>query len=498
VPGVEAYRGHREAASGVSPRRADPDEGRWWSLADFQRGAIRAADGRSLTEGEVQAHWWKRSLEEVGEHPLSEMRRGLLHLLSSFQADPLPRDVSTAYLLERTDRGGLAAVVWLTRILLPLGLIGFWIGRRNLSGPILVAGLSGLVAATLTYADPDSRLVTVAALAIGAGMFVHAMATGSRRARWTGLALVVPAVLLWGLWPARGGVPGMEVQAEDAFFLGALYDQEQRGSVAQREYDRALRMDPDNPLPRFALAGMLARDQLYERASEELERLVERHPRFYPGLLMLARLYEQQQRWPEGAQVYLGLLQLEPWNPELHNNYATLMVQMGLYEQATAALQTALRIDPDYTLARENLEGLRNMGLAPGTGAGGDPLRSAQEGVLARIREGNPAAAEDSLQAAYGRFGTIPSLVYLEGILRLSQGRPREAIDLFQPMYDERKSDPMFLNNLGSAYAEGGELEEARKVWEEALRLQPDNYRIQRNLLRIQAVMDSLEASPDD
>jgi tetratricopeptide (TPR) repeat protein len=174
------------------------------------------------------------------------------------------------------------------------------------------------------------------------------------------------------------------------------------------------------------------------------------------------------------------------------------MVQMGLYEQATAALQTALRIDPDYTLARENLEGLRNMGLAPGTGAGVDPLRSAQEGVLARIREGNTAAAEDSLQAAYGRFGTIPSLVYLEGILRLSQGRPREAIDLFQPMYDERKSDPMFLNNLGSAYAEGGELEEARKVWEEALRLQPDNYRIQRNLLRIQAVMDSLEASPED
>jgi len=494
VSGVEAYQGHRAAASGVSPRRGDTDEGRWWTYPDFRRGAIRAAD-RSVGAGEVQVHWWKRAVEEGFRHPLSEARRGALHLLTSFQADPLPRDVSVAYLLQRTDGDGLLPLVWLTRFLLPLGLVGFWIGRRRVSAPLLVALLSGLVAATLTFADPDTRLLTVAGLVVGVGLFLRTMGSGPASSRWMGAALAVPAVLVWGLWPARGGVPGMQVQGDDAYFLGVLYDTEQRGSVAQREFDRALRIDPDNPYPLLALASMLARDQLYEEASRQLEPLVQRHPRFYPGLLLLARLYEQQQDWPEGARIYERLLQLEPWNAELLNNYGTILIQMGLYEEGAAALEAALRADPNYQLARENLEGLKARGFVPGAPPSGDPLRIAQEGILSRLREGNTAAAEDSLQAAYGTFGRIPQLLYLEGLLRLAQGRGNEAVERMKPLHESMKNDALFLNNLGSAYATAGDTASARRVWEEGLRLQPDNFRIRRNLASLDRP-DTLDTAP--
>jgi Tfp pilus assembly protein PilF len=494
VPGVEAYRGHRTVASGVSPRRGDSDEGRWWSYADFRRGAFRAAGG-PVDPDVVQLHWWKRALQEGALHPLAELRRAGLHLLTSFQADPLPREVSVSYLLQRTERGGLQALLWVTRLLLPLGLIGLWIGRRWVSAPLLVAAGSGLAAATLTYADPDTRLLTLAGLLVGIGVFARAMAAGPTRRRWVGAALVLPAILIWGIWPARGGVPGMQVQGDDAYFLGTLYDVEKRGSVAQREYDRALRMDPENPYPRLALAVMLARDQLHEQASLELENLVAQHPRFLAGWLLLARTYEMQQRWPEGAAAYESLLQLEPWNPEFLNNYGTLLIQMGLYEQAVAALEAALVADPDYTLARENLEQLRARGLAPPAGADLDPFQAAQEGVLSRLREGNAAAAEDSLLAAYERFGRVSQLEYLEGLLRLAQGRGEEAVAMFLPLQEEMQGDVLFLNNLGSAYALTGNEEQAREIWESALRLQPDNYRIRQNLLRLNAA-DSLDTAP--
>ena len=238
---------------------------------------------------------------------------------------------------------------------------------------------------------------------------------------------------------------------------------------------------------------MLVRDNVTEEAIRELESLREGNPDFLPGLAILARLYERQQRWAEASSVYGELIRLDPFNLEYMNNLGTIYVQMGFYDQAVQAFQSALAIDPNYESAKVNLAALQERGLAPGGGDAADPLRTAQEQILGFVRVGNAAAADSAIQVAYERFGrTTPDLVFVDGTVRLATGRAAEAVPLFESVKAAFADSVIFLNNLAAAYAQSGRLAEAAATWEEALAVQPTNERIRRSLTQVRAQMDSL------
>ncbi len=494
VHGIDVYRGHRAEASGVVPVRGDQDSQRWWTPVDYTLAAARRTE-RRLDGGEVDRYWAGRAAAEAVQHPLAEIRRTGVKLLAGLQGDPLARAVSPAYLIEKGDTATGTVVLWVGRILLPLGLAGLVVARRK-AGWILWAGaLSAPAAALVTFAGADSRQLTVSVLLVGLALLARAVRLGPGRKRLVAAAVSVGAVAVFGLWPAFGGVPGQDIQTNDYYQLGAVYDRDARGSTAMREYERALRLDADNPYPTLALAIMLARDNVLDEAIRELESLRERRPDFIPGLSTLVRLYERQQRWAEAAAVYGYLINLNPFNAEYLNNLATMYAKMGYYDQAEAALQAALTVEPSYQVARENLEGLRARGLALGGQAGQDPFLDTQERIVGLVRAGEYAAAADSLAAAFSRYGNDrPELQYLLGSLRLTEGRSEEAVRIFEGLRDEMDQNPLFLNNLAAAYAGAGDMEKATETWKEALRLQPDNERIRRSLERAQAQLDSLEA----
>jgi tetratricopeptide (TPR) repeat protein len=492
ITGTDIYRGHRAEASGVDPRRGDRDQERWWSYLDYLREASRQKGGPTTLK-ESDRHWTGQAVRDVFRHPHKELARDGVKVLAAFQGDALPREVSVAFLEERSETNGIRFIRWAGRILIPLGLVGMILGRRR-SGKVLVVGvLSGLLAALITYAEADTRLVTVTCLLAGVGLLIDELRRGPGRARGIAAGVSILALLVWGLWPALGGVPGMNIQSEDYFYLAALYDLEQRGSTAIREYERALRLDPQNPYPRLAIGGMLARDNVYVEAIKELERLREDHPDFIPGLQALTRLYQTQERWGEAAAVYGHLIELEPWSPEHWNNLGTMYVQMGIYDQALRALERALEVDPDYETARDNLNGLRQQGLAPGAPSDADPLRRTQEQVLEFIRTGDMAGAEAALQAAYEQFGRDRAeFIYLEGTLRLVSGEPARAVVKFESIREKMATNVLFLNNMGAAYIQVKEFGKAKEVFEAALRLQPSNLRIQQGLKTVKTALDSL------
>lgn len=490
--GIGFFRGHRALASGVAPRRGDTDAQRWWTGLDFLREASRAEE-RGLPWSETQWFWAGRGVKQALTSPLAGLRRNGVKLLATYQGDPLAGDVSPAFLRKEADGQGLGVVTWLGRILIPLGLAGLVLARRRVG--ILWAGvLSGLVASWLTYADPQTRLLGVACAAVGLALLVDVWWRGGTGRRLAATGIAVLFVAIFGVGPTLGLVPGNAIQSDDAYYLGAFYDSEKRGSVAMREYERALRANPDNPYPRLAIARMLARDHVYEESGRELERLREDHPDFVPGLQALADVYQYQEKWSDAGSVFAELIRLEPWNPEPWNNLGTMYVQIGFYDQAAKAFESALQLAPNYQVAQDNLEGLRVHGLAAGLPAQADSLRRAQEDAVARIRAGETAAADSTLQAAYARFGRLPDLVFVEGTLRLVDGEPGRAVTLFESIRDKMQGSVIFLNNLGTAYTQVGRLQDARKTLQEALKIQPANRRLQINLDRVQAAIDSVSA----
>jgi tetratricopeptide (TPR) repeat protein len=408
--------------------------------------------------------------------------------------DPLPGTVSSAFLMEEAeDPWPLRISVWCGRILVPLGLVGIGLALGRGSAWLLAGVFGGVVASWTTYAGPPTQLLStvfgLSGLAFLIRRLIDSPARGRLRAGWLGAG----AVVLLGVLPSRGLVPGLAVQGEDHVQLGAMFEREGRGSTAYREYERALRLEPDNPYPRLATAGMLARDNVTQEAVTELERLREDHPEFVPGLLGLVRLYQTQQKWVEAAAIYGDLIRIEPWNPEHWNNLGTMYVQIGNFEQANRALESALGVDPGYQVARDNLESLRERGFAPGIPAGADSMRIMEEAVLSRIRSGNFTAADSALAAAYARFGErSPQLQFLEGTLHLTRGDPAGAVPLLEAARAGLGPTVPLLSNLGTAYAGAGRFAEAKKQFEAALVLQPGNLQVQRSLAQVEAVLDSL------
>jgi tetratricopeptide (TPR) repeat protein len=383
--------------------------------------------------------------------------------------------------------------VWLGRILIPLGLWGLLWNRRRAGWLLAAAALSGFVASLLTFASADHRLVTMTACVVGLGLWIQGMLRRSNRGRMVGVLGGLLAVALWGLWPVQGGTPGLGVTGDDSYFLGTVYDREQRGSAAMREYERSLRLDSTNPYPHMAIASMLARDNVNDEAIRQLEHLREQRPDFAPVLFSLVGLYQAQERWAEAAAVYGELIRLEPWNPEHWNNLGTMYVQIGFYDQAIRALQSALQIDPGYASARENLKFLQSWGFAPGAPEESDTLRVAQEEILALMRNGNYDAAEDSLSAAYERFGSDRlEFQFLEGTLRLLRGELEKAVQVLESVRSRSPRNVIMLFNLGTAYQRLGRLEKAKAVFEEAKRLQPTNRKVLNSLHAVEAALDSL------
>lgn len=494
ISGIEMARGNRPAASGVDPRRADADSLRWWGPVDYLREASRQ-ENRRLTVPEAESWWAARVPAEAFSQPVRGIRRTGVKTLASLEGDPLPREVSAAFLRTWTEGWGLPVVLWAGRILIPLGLWGLLLAWKRTGWLLGAAALSGVGAAWLTYATPDTRILTVCAALAGLGLWVERMTHGSSRVRAAGLAGGVLAVGVLGLLPPAVGTPGLGISGEDHYQLGLVYEQEKRGSAAIREYERSLRLEPGNPYPHLAIARMLAADNVNQEAILELEQLRARDPGFVPGLLGLSRLYQAEQEWRKATTIYGDLVQAEPWNPEHWNNLGTMYVQLGLYDQAARALQEALRIAPNYETARGNLASLQARGLVAGTPAGADSVRIAQEQILNHIRMGQNDEAEAALEEAYGKFGKDkPEFRFVEGTLRLVTGESERAVRIFEDLRESMGDNVILLNNLAAAYRQTGNRQKAIEVYEEALRLAPANERVRVSLQELRAEQDSIAA----
>ncbi len=91
------------------------------------------------------------------------------------------------------------------------------------------------------------------------------------------------------------------------------------------------------------------------QAQTQLDRLIAAHPndpqyRFLRGVLL-----SEQHKTSEAIQVFTQITEQFPELPEPYNNLAVLYAQQGNFDKARAALEMAIRTNPSYATAFENL-----------------------------------------------------------------------------------------------------------------------------------------------
>jgi tetratricopeptide (TPR) repeat protein len=84
-----------------------------------------------------------------------------------------------------------------------------------------------------------------------------------------------------------------------------------------------------------------------------LDQLIEQEDLFQRGLKLM-----EERQWEQAEQAFQASIDMGDCLPQPWGNLGICLMMQGRYDEAETALKRALEIDPEYTLAKENLAAL--------------------------------------------------------------------------------------------------------------------------------------------
>jgi tetratricopeptide (TPR) repeat protein len=239
---------------------------------------------------------------------------------------------------------------------------------------------------------------------------------------------------------------------------------------AADELRLALATDDNNPLLLTQLGEEYARLGDLARAERELRRVVERHPKYYAGRLMLGRVLMEAGK-PARARLHLRrAIQLEPREPEAYLVLAQLHLEARAPGQAVKVVEALAAALPGEA------SGYRRLGLA--LAERGDASRATH--LLARAVERDP--------------GDVEALTTLAQ-LHEKAGRLSEAEELLARALERDPDNQAVLVSAGRLALRLGSAVRARAYFDRLLSLSEEPELAVRVAFAFLAVHDSASAS---
>ncbi|XP_077511479.1 protein O-mannosyl-transferase TMTC1-like [Amblyomma americanum] len=184
---------------------------------------------------------------------------------------------------------------------------------------------------------------------------------------------------------------------------------------AERHFRLALSINPNHPGAHFNLANVYSKQGQKELARILLERAVELEPEFSEAYSSLAALAAGLGHITEAERLHRLALRSDAANADARNNYGTFLQTQGRIQEAVDQYQRALELHPNHTVALLNAaRSLRTMNL------------------------------DRQAECLYKKALAV-------------------------------EPDPQVMDNLAGFYINAGRLDDARVLYDEALKLFPDH-----------------------
>lgn len=254
------------------------------------------------------------------------------------------------------------------------------------------------------------------------------------------------------------------------------------------------RLKVKQPLVLYVQGQLNLKRDKNEIAASAFDSMLEQTPNYLPARFFLAVAHYKQGNI-EQAEENLGIFRAKaPRYAAGHRLYAALKFSQGNYNEAREVLENLLSFDPDdaWSLAL----------LADVAVLEGDPERSVEN--YRRIIELHPESESAHLRLALGlmledqdaarralaeaeRKGqNVGQTRLLTVVSHLNASDWDSAIATAKKLVEEEPNNWDALTLLGGAYVGNGELLEARKLFQKALKLKPGNPNAASNLARLE------------
>jgi len=148
--------------------------------------------------------------------------------------------------------------------------------------------------------------------------------------------------------------------------LGYVLEQVGRTEEAERQYERALALNPGLASAQTNLGTALAARGRFAEAAAHLAEAVRLEPGDAAARNNLGALLLQQRQLDAAAVQFRLALELNPDHADAHANLGSALAQQGAYDEALRQFDEALRIDPRHAAAGANRQAVLARAQAQG------------------------------------------------------------------------------------------------------------------------------------
>ena len=244
----------------------------------------------------------------------------------------------------------------------------------------------------------------------------------------------------------------------------------------------------------------------FVRHAKDVLRDFEQHIRKDEGLSLAAYLKGkdifdkafaamERKEWEKALKGFREVAAMNPKHTQSHGNMGICYGQLGRKQEALAAFDQALALDPEYAPALQNRRIVSSLEEGEALNADIEPVDYYTEA----FKKSGSAQAPRRKRAAVARPPLKPGMRLLEyeitfdplpsehfqalpphvqeavnRLYYLAQDRPREAIGELRRMIEEYPDIPALYNYLSVAYASAGMRQEAERAIEENYRRNPE------------------------
>jgi len=185
--------------------------------------------------------------------------------------------------------------------------------------------------------------------------------------------------------------------------LGVALEQQGRLTAARRQYEIAVRLDPNRVQAQLNLANALDLTGETAQALEHFRRALELNPNAPLVHLNYGSALVKQGRFDEARIQYAEARRLAPADPRPWYLQGKALLRQGRSREAVASFQEALRLDPNHLQSLVWFARLRAADYDPQVRNGSEAVQLAQRAT--ELTGGGDPFVLDTLAAAYAEAG---------------------------------------------------------------------------------------------